>query len=88
MKEKIKYTLMLTLSYQYKLIPSKFQIEMIEDSLNVCRSVWNFALKEVKDWYASRKCSVNSCSLKQEYILPADNPYPSYHRLRISFNGS
>lgn len=71
---------MLTLSYQFKCQPNKIQIEQIEHSLNVCRSVWNFALRQRKDWYASRKCSVNSCSLKQEYILPADEPFPNYHR--------
>ena len=68
---------MLTLTYEYKLIPDKQQIEVIENTLDVCRSVWNYAVSERKDWLNSRKSSVNACSLKKEYIIPADTPYPS-----------
>ncbi len=71
---------MLTLSYEYKLEPSQQQVNIIEQTLDMCRSVWNFALRERKDWSNSRKCPVNACSLVQEYILPADEPYPSYKR--------
>ena len=70
---------MLTLTYEYKLIPDQQQIEVIENTLNICRSVWNFALRERKDWLSSRKSPVNACSLEKEYIIPADTPYPSYH---------
>jgi putative transposase len=70
---------MITLTYEYKLIPNRQQIEVIENTLNVCRSVWNYALRERKDWLLSRKSPVNACSLEQEYIIPADTPYPSYH---------
>ena len=35
--------------------------------------------RERKDWFNSRKCSVNSCSLQQEYIISADAPYPNYN---------
>ncbi len=69
---------MLTLTYEYKLKPTKRQVELIEHSLNVCRKVWNYALRERKDWMASRKCPVNSCSLVSEYIIAADEPYPSF----------
>ena len=69
---------MLTLTYEYKLKPTKQQIEVIENALNVCRQVWNYALKERKDWIASRKCRVNTCSLRGEYVTPADAPYPNY----------
>ena len=71
---------MLTLSYEYKLVPNQQQIDIIEQTLDVCRSVWNYALRERKDWSNSRKCPVNACSLVQESILPADEPYPSYSR--------
>jgi putative transposase len=70
---------MLTLTYEYKLIPNKQQVRVIENTLDVCRSVWNYALRERKDWLTSRKSPVNACSLKQEYIIPADVPYPNYH---------
>ena len=62
--------LMLTLTYEFKLIPNKKQIEVIENTLDVCRSVWNYALRERKDWLKSRKSPVNACSLIQEYIIP------------------
>lgn len=71
---------MLTLTYEYKLQPNRQQIEMIEHTLSVCRSVWNFALRERKDWHNSRKSPVNACSLQQEYIIPVDEPYPNYHK--------
>ena len=45
----------------------------------MCRQVWNFALRERKDWLNSRKSPINACSIEQEYILPADEPYPNYH---------
>ena len=51
----------------------------IENTLSVCRSVWNFALRERKDWLSSRKCAVNACSIEKEYIIPVDAPYPNYH---------
>jgi putative transposase len=69
----------LTLTYEYKAIPTNEQIQQIEHTLTVCRKVWNFALRERKDWLNSRKCSVNSCSTSGEYITPIDTPYPNYY---------
>jgi len=48
--------------------------------LETCRNVRNFALRELKDWLASRKSPVNRCSLVSEYIVPADRPFPSLFR--------
>lgn len=42
------------------------------------RRVWNFALAERKDWYNSRSCRIDACSLKSEYIIPADAPRPTF----------
>jgi putative transposase len=70
---------MLTLTYEYKLKPTKQQIEDIENILTVCRKVWNYALRERKDWVNSRKCKANTCSLEYEYIIKADEPFPNYH---------
>jgi len=70
---------MLTLTYEYKLKPTKQQVEDIENILTVCRKVWNYALRERKDWVNSRKCKVNACSLEHEYIIKADEPFPNYH---------
>ncbi|MEO0519127.1 MAG: helix-turn-helix domain-containing protein [Cyanobacteria bacterium P01_A01_bin.116] len=71
---------MLTLTYEYKLKPTKQQIEEIQHILNVCRCVWNYALRQRKDWSASRKCAINACSIRGEYILPAEEPYPNYFK--------
>jgi putative transposase len=69
---------MLTLTYEYKAMPTEEQVRLIEHTLDVCRKVWNFALRERKDWYDSRRCPVNACSITSEYIIPADAPYPNY----------
>ncbi len=70
---------MLTLTYEYKLVPTAQQVEVIEHTLTVCRSVWNYALRSRKDWLNSRKSPVHACSLEKEYIIPADAPFPNYH---------
>ncbi len=71
---------MITFTYEYKLIPTPEQADLIDHVLEVCRKVWNFALRERKDWSASRKCPINACSLVGEYIMPPDAPYPNYHK--------
>ncbi|MDJ0745078.1 MAG: helix-turn-helix domain-containing protein [Xenococcaceae cyanobacterium MO_167.B27] len=71
---------MLTLTYEFKLEPNKEQIDYIENTLDVCRSVWNFALRHRKDWCASRKSPVNACSIDFEYIMSVSEPFPNYHK--------
>lgn len=70
---------MITLTYQYKLKLNKQQTEDIEHILTVCKSVYNYAVAERKHWYASRHSPINSCSIRSEYIIPADTPYPNYN---------
>ena len=70
---------MLTLTYEYKLEPTSEQIDSIENTLNVCRSVWNFALSYRKDWCKSRNSVINACSIEREYIISVDDPFPNYH---------
>ena len=48
--------------------------------LEICRKVYNYALAERKDWINSRKCMVNACSIRYEYIMSADAPKPNYAR--------
>ena len=69
---------MLTLTYEYKLVPTAEQRQTFDDWLKVCSSVWNFALRERKDWASSRKCDINACSIRQEYIIPVDVKRPTY----------
>jgi putative transposase len=69
---------MLNLSYEYKLKPTDAQVLEIERTLVICRKVWNYALRDRKDWINSRKCPINACSIVSEYIIPVDAPYPNY----------
>jgi putative transposase len=71
---------MLTMNFTYRIYPDVTQQQLMLDWLETCRKVYNHALRELKDWLASRKCLVDRCSLKQEYIIPADMPFPSYQR--------
>lgn len=68
----------LNLTFEYKAIPTQKQVQLIEHTLTVCRKVWNFALRERKDWINSRKCQIYVCSIFREYIIPVDAPYPNY----------
>lgn len=67
------------MTYESKLIPTPEQAATIERNLDVCREVWNYALRERKDGVLSRKSPVNACSLVSEYIIPPDEPFPNYH---------
>ncbi len=69
---------MLNVAWEFKLEPTSEQVSGIEDILEMCRNVWNFALRERKDWLDSRKSPINACSIRQEFILPADAPFPNY----------
>ncbi|OKH12720.1 transposase [[Limnothrix rosea] IAM M-220] len=70
---------MLNVTWEFKLEPTAEQVAEIERTLTVCRKVWNFALRERKDWLSSRKSPINACSIRQEFILPASTPCPGYH---------
>jgi len=67
------------MTWEFKLEPTPEQVTEIDRILEVCRNVWNFALRERKDWLNSRKSPVNACSIVAEYIPPADAPFPGYH---------
>jgi putative transposase len=70
---------MLNLSYEYKLKPTDEQISEIKRTLIICRKVWNYALRERKDWINSRKCPINACSIVSEYVISVDASYPNYY---------
>lgn len=46
--------------------------------LETARKVYNYALAERRDWIKSRKCDVNACSIRSEYIIAAGTPSPTY----------
>ncbi len=70
---------MITFTYQYKIKPTQRQIRQIQQYLDVCRSVYNYAHAERRAWLESRKSLVDRCSIQSEYIIPADTPFPSYN---------
>lgn len=51
---------------------------MFEEWLETHRRVYNYALAERKDWYKSRSCQVNACSLHSCYIIPSNAPRPTF----------
>ncbi len=68
---------MLTLNYRYRIYPDATQEQLLIEWMETCRSAYNYALRQIKDWCDSRKCLVDRCSLEKEYILPADLKFPS-----------
>jgi putative transposase len=68
------------LNYVYRIYPDNSQIDLLNEWLETCRVSYNYALRELKDWIASRKCSIDRCSLESEYIMAANYPFPSYHQ--------
>jgi putative transposase len=71
---------MLSLTYSYRIYPDAVQEARMLAWMEACRKVYNYGLRERKDWIASRKCAVNACSIRSEYIIPADTPYPDYYK--------
>jgi putative transposase len=67
-----------SLTYEFKLKPTSKQANIFADWLEQCRRVYNYALAERKDWFKSRSCQINACSLRSEYIIPADTKRPTY----------
>jgi putative transposase len=45
--------------------------------MDICRSAYNYALREIKDWCDSRKCLIDRCSLEKEYILSPELKFPN-----------
>ncbi|HEY9850104.1 MAG TPA: transposase [Leptolyngbyaceae cyanobacterium] len=69
----------LIMNYCYRIYPDVNQEQTMLHWLEISRKVYNYALREIKDWVNSRKCSLDYCSLEKEYIIPADKPFPTYY---------
>ncbi len=69
---------MINLTYQYKLAPTQQQQQTYDEWLETSRRVWNYALAERKDWYKSRACLIDRCSLRGEYVMSPDAPRPNF----------
>ncbi|WP_392482986.1 helix-turn-helix domain-containing protein [Nostoc sp. C110] len=57
---------MLNLTYTYRLKLLQQQSQTYDAWLETSRRVWNFALAERKDWYNSRSCRIDACSIKSD----------------------
>ena len=71
---------MITYTHRFKIKPNKQQIRQFEQYLDICRSVYNFAHRERLDYLESRKCQVNCCSTKHEYIISTNAVFPGYNK--------
>ncbi|WP_293129374.1 transposase [Microcoleus sp. bin38.metabat.b11b12b14.051] len=69
---------MFNLTYEFKLKPTTKQAAIFEDWLELCRRVYNYALAERKHWFQSRSCQINACSIRSEFIIPAEAKRPTY----------
>ena len=65
------------MNYRYRIYPNAAQQDTLFGWMEVSRSAYNYALREIKDWCNSRKCMIDRCSIWQEYIQPADLKFPS-----------
>lgn len=63
---------MITLTYQYKLRQNQQKEADINHIFDVCRSLYNYALREGTDWLSSRNSQINICSIVYKYIIPPD----------------
>ena len=68
------------INYTYRIYPDIATQQLMQLWLETSRFVYNRALRELKDWIASRKSPIDRCSIKREYIIPASVPFPSYQR--------
>lgn len=71
---------MLSLTYTYRIYPDASQEARMLAWMEICRKVYNYALRERKDSIASRKCAFDACSIHSEYIIPSDAAYPDYYK--------
>ena len=69
---------MFNLTYEFKLKPTTGQTAIFEDWLEQCRRVYNYALGERKNWFKSRSCQINACSIRSEFIIGAETKRPTY----------
>jgi len=65
------------MNYRSRIYPNITQEQSLIEWMDICRVVYNYGLREIKDWCNSRKCMVDRCSISHEYIIPANRPFPS-----------
>lgn len=68
---------MLTMNYRYRIYPNSTQQQTLTEWMDICRTSFNYSLRQIKEWCNSRKCMVDRCSLVHEYIMPLTSKFPS-----------
>ncbi|MDJ0732611.1 MAG: transposase [Nostocaceae cyanobacterium] len=64
------------MNYRYRIYPDTTQQQRLIEWMEICRSAYNYGLREIKDWCDSRKCLIDRCSIEKEYIIPTDAFFP------------
>lgn len=64
------------MNYRYRIYPSTQGQDTLFEWMETCGIAYNYGLREIKDWCNSRKCMIDRCSIKSEYILPGDLKFP------------
>ncbi|AFZ02501.1 RNA-guided endonuclease InsQ/TnpB family protein [Calothrix sp. PCC 6303] len=70
------------ISYQYKIKPTKEQVEKIDKTLEMLRYQYNYLLAQRFDWYEQNRCSIDRCPLVCH--LPDLKDKPNYYSQKAS----
>lgn len=65
------------ITYQYRIKPTRHQIEIIEDTLEKLRYQYNYLLADRFNWWEKNRCYINSCPLICH--LPELRNKPNYY---------
>jgi putative transposase len=69
-------------SYQYKIKPTKEQVEKIDKTLGMLRCQYNYLLAQRFDWYEMNRCPIDRCPLI--CYLPELKEQPNYYNQKAS----
>lgn len=70
------------ISYQYKIKPTKEQIEKIDKTLEMLRCQYNYLLAQRFDWYEMNRCPIDRCPLICH--IPELKEKPNYYNQKAS----
>lgn len=69
-------------SYQYKIKPTKEQVEKIAQTLEMLRCQYNYLLAQRFDWHGQNRCPLDRCPLI--YHIPELKEQPNYYSQKAS----
>ncbi|WP_234488506.1 helix-turn-helix domain-containing protein [Oxynema sp. CENA135] len=56
----------------YRIYPDRQPTQLLDEWLETLSASYSYALRELKNWIASRKYAIDRCSLESERILSAN----------------